>query len=334
MIAVQQLKSKHGLAKRAVAERRDPGEYIRHVRAALQRLSCAGFLTKALIKKSNILTDRTFHEIFDPTRHPSSDVIPYPIELQSDAYQLYDKWFKGDVSGELLRGIKPLMSSAKKSKHSGGGTSSTRSYNLEPNYPKISSRFVGEGHLKNGDWWPLQLAAVRDGAHGEVVAGISGSKSLGAFSIVMNMATEKDSVDPMKLDITYNKYPNFDLPNKDQIWYCGTQGQETQAGQTGTRSAATELLKTSEEKQQPIRVLRGCKVKSKLAPTKGIRYDGLYHIIETACIHQELAIWMFLLERLPGQIPIRYKGVDVRPNQEEFKKWTHLQDMMTGRKSG
>lgn len=334
LIAIQQLKSKHVLAKNAVTERQDPTECINNVRVQLQHLSCAGFLTKALIKKSNILTDRTFHEIFDQTLHLNVGLVPYPLELQSDASQLYDKWFKGDVNGELLRGIKPMISTSKTSMHRVGGSSSTRSYSLEPSYPKTSSRFIGEGHLKNGDWWPLQLAAVRDGAHGEMMAGISGCKGLGAFSVVMNMASEETFVDPQKLDISYNKYPNFELTSRDQIWYCGTQGHETQVGQYGVQSAATEFLKTSQEGQQPVRVLRGSKVKSKLAPAKGLRYDGLYCIIDSVCIHQELAIWMFLLERLAGQTPIRYQGPDVRPHQKELQKWTDLQNMMAGRKSG
>ena len=224
------------------------------------------------------------------------------------------------------------MSIAKISNHK-NSTPSRRSYELEVDYPKVSSKFFGEGHLKNGDWWPLQIAAVRDGVHGEPMAGISGLKNQGAFSIVMNMATEKEFIDPAEIDITYNKYPNFDLPNKDQIWYCGTQGQEAQAGQSGNRSAATELLKLSYEKHHLVRVLRGCKVKSKLAPAKGLRYDGLYRIIESACIYPELATWIFLLERAPGQNPIRYKGPDVRPHEEELRKWSSLQDMMSGQRS-
>ena len=318
------------LAKRAVAEGRDPTDCINGVRMQLHVLSCSCFLTKAIVKKSNVLTDRTLHEIFNPSLYQSS--VPYCVELRSDANQLYDKWFKGDTDNELLRGIKPTLGTKKTDYNK--ATSSYRSYDLEAEYPRISSKFFGEGHLKNGDWWPLQIAAVRDGAHGEPMAGISGLKHQGAFSIVLNMGSEKESVDPMKIDITYNKYPNFDLPDKDQIWYCGTQGQETQAGQTGKRSAATELLRTSHEKRQPVRVLRGCKIKSKLAPAKGLRYDGLYQIIDSACIYQELAIWIFLLERLPGQGPVRYTGPDSRPHEEEIRKWIMLQNMMSGHKSG
>ena len=328
---MQQLKSKHSLAKKAVIEGRDPTECINSVRTHLQFLSCASFLTTALIKKSNILTDRTLHEILNPVDCPVS--VPYPAELQRDAHRLYDRWFRGGVNGELLRGIKPFLGTVKKPNHSTVALF-YRSYDLEADYPRVSPKFFGEGHLCNGDWWPLQIAAVRDGAHGEPIAGISGLKHQGAHSIVMNMATEKGFVDPMNIDVTYNKYPNFDLPSKDQIWYCGTQGQETQAGQIGKPSAATELLQTSFEKRQPIRVLRGCKVKSKLAPAKGLRYDGLYRIIGSACIYQELAIWIFLLERLPGQTPIRYKGPDVRPHKEELRKWSSLQEMMSAYKSG
>ncbi len=327
LIAVQQLKTKHEAVKKAVLEGRDPSQLINSVRFQLHSIGCSDLITKAIIKKSNILLNWTLHEISNPAEYSIS--VPYSAELQSDADQLYQKWFKGDVNGELLRGIKPSMGTTKNTKKQ---TVSYRSYDLEPEYSKKASKFMGEGHLKNGDWWPLQIAAVRDGAHGESIAGISGAKDQGAFSVVMNMATEEESVDPTKIDPTFNKYPNFDLPEKGQIWYCGTQGKETQTGHAGSQSAATELLQMSHKNHHPIRVIRGCKIKSRLAPAKGLRYDGLYGIIDAVCICQELAIWIFLLERLSGQMPIRYQGPDARPHEEELRKWNNLQAMMSEHK--
>lgn len=49
----------------------------------------------------------------------------------------------------------------------------------------ISCHRFGENGLKVGDWWPFQVAAVRDGAHGASMAGIAGGQNDGAKSIVV-----------------------------------------------------------------------------------------------------------------------------------------------------
>ena len=309
---VQQLRWTHRTAKEAIANGKDPKDQINAVRARLQLLSCSDFVTKAILKGARVMTDGTFHEIFDPNSLTSP--VPYSVALQNDARQLYDKWFKGDFDGHLLRGINSHLLTTKNKftlheKNSG-------LYTFDKDYQLTPWKFVGEGHLKNGDWWPHQKTAVRDGAHGSMRGGICGLPG-GAVSIVMNMGVEKTSFKPANIEKVYDKYPNVDLPKRDQIWYCGTQGRN----ENGQVSHGTMQLKLSKENDLPIRVIRGAGIESKLAPATGFRYDGLYHIIRSFRICQELEMWMFLLERLPGQEPIRYEGPDKRPNDVELANW-------------
>ena len=57
-----------------------------------------------------------------------------------------------------------------------------RSYRPEPRNCKI----VGNNGLVVGDWWPLRICALRDGAHGAMQAGIAGSSQTGAYSVVVS----------------------------------------------------------------------------------------------------------------------------------------------------
>ena len=63
-----------------------------------------------------------------------------------------------------------------------------RTYRLNPNYrPRPRDCHVfGHNGLTVGQWWPLRVCAIRDGAHGAMMAGIAGGASVGAFSIVVS----------------------------------------------------------------------------------------------------------------------------------------------------
>ena len=45
---------------------------------------------------------------------------------------------------------------------------------------------IGHNGLTVGQWWPLRVCAIRDGAHGAMMAGIAGGANVGAFSIVVS----------------------------------------------------------------------------------------------------------------------------------------------------
>lgn len=70
---------------------------------------------------------------------------------------------------------------------------------------------------------------------------------------------------------------------------------------------------------QPIRVLRGAS-KFSCAPSIGIRYDGLYHIVGHELVNKNTAMYRFHMKRLRGQDPIRANGELARPNKYEIQE--------------
>ena len=67
-------------------------------------------------------------------------------------------------------------------------TSPRRTYQLDPKMDPPKRRFDIFGHngLTVGQWWPLRVCALRDGAHGHIQGGISGNATDGAYSIVVS----------------------------------------------------------------------------------------------------------------------------------------------------
>lgn len=56
---------------------------------------------------------------------------------------------------------------------------------IEPSQIR-NSKIVGHNGLTVGQWWPFQICALRDGAHGSMMSGIAGGENEGAFSIVVS----------------------------------------------------------------------------------------------------------------------------------------------------
>lgn len=145
---------------------------------------------------------------------------------------------------------------------------------------------------------PLQICALRDGAHGEIEAGIHGQVGKGAYSIALSSGGYAD------------------VDEGDFIKYCGTAGSDCQP------TAATLLLKESVKFRTPVRVLRSAALpaSSKYRPAKGLRYDGLYEMVgDPEVLDDETAMHRFTLRRRAGQNPIRYQGAETRPTIEELE---------------
>jgi putative restriction endonuclease len=102
------------------------------------------------------------------------------------------------------------------------------------------------------------------GLHAHEQAGISGTASEGADAIVLN-----------------GGYPD-DHDDGDVIIYTGHGGQNQRKQQIADQSlddTGNAGLVRSQLEGLPIRVIRGFEEKSKYAPTKGYRYDGLYRVV-------------------------------------------------------
>ena len=63
-------------------------------------------------------------------------------------------------------------------------SSRRRDYILDSRYPKRDAKVFGHNGLDVGQWWPMQIVALFNGAHGSKIGGISGNSQTGAYSIV------------------------------------------------------------------------------------------------------------------------------------------------------
>jgi hypothetical protein len=90
--------------------------------------------------------------------------VDWPFDVQADAEELYNKWCRKVFETDILRGIQ----------FGGKDGSSKNDASIKPGY-KIEAKYHGNGDLKNGQWWPYQICALRDGAHGRT----QGTPSIG-----------------------------------------------------------------------------------------------------------------------------------------------------------
>ena len=277
----------------AFREGRDDKILFLKLRKRLHEMEFFDFVSGILLRKSKVLDDDGLEAIFT-NRHAT-----YPWDIAADALLLYSKWRNGILDPHLLRGID--TKSGKDSKQH-----SFTSRNIDKSYlGRVSPNCIGSGKLVNGQWWPLQICALRDGAHGDIEGGISGMPGLGACSIV----------------VSGGGYANID--EGTILKYCGTSGKN------GEPSAGTKLLKESFDKENDIRVLRSASLnpKNPFRPSKGLRYDGLYKITSFEILDVETAMHRFRLRRCRGQDPIRYSGVEQRPTDQELAAYAKIKSL-------
>jgi len=136
----------------------------------------------------------------------------------------------------------------------------TRTYIFDPPYRRTSPKAYGHNNLAVGKWFPLQIKALADGAHGDRMAGISVGPE-GPYSIVASSSGEYEAMDQDKGDILY---------------YCGSGSHENELSVSPETRGTKNLLK-AEISKRPIRVLRaGGRHKGQRPKSEcGIRYDGL-----------------------------------------------------------
>ena len=205
----------------------------------------------------------------------------------------------GKLDPSLLVGIKTFNKKAKT-----GRESVSRSFDKDFKW-RVSCHYQGQGDLINGTWWPLQLCALRDGAHGETEAGIHGHPDIGALSIVLSGGGYED------------------IDDGEIVKYCGTSGS------TGAELAGTRHLLRACSEKTPVRVLRSHALPStnKYRPVKGTRYDGIYLVEGSELLDPEKAMPRFGLVRVEGQHPIRYQGVEKRPTDEELSEYQKIRHL-------
>ena len=199
---------------------------------------------------------------------------------------------------------------------------------VDPNYDGgASHKYWEDGKLLNGQWWPLQLCTIRDGAHGSTQGGISGKAGEGAYSCIISHGLALDG----------RPYPNED--HGDVVHYYGTDNDplEYSKDEDGNPkpSHGTQLLLDSYKNQRPVRFIRSHNLESTWAPKEGFRNDGLYHVVNYRRMDPEFdprQRHRFKLQRKAGQDPIRGgDGPEARPTAQEIEEFKKHKRFSTGR---
>ncbi|KAK6177056.1 hypothetical protein SNE40_015238 [Patella caerulea] len=150
-----------------------------------------------------------------------------------------------------------------------------------------------------GTVWLTRMECCRDGVHRPTVAGIHGGEN-GTYSIALSGGYE-DDIDLGEC-FTYTGEGGRDLKgtvNKPKNLRTAPQSRD----QTLTRGNLA--LSRNVDTGNPVRVIRGYKLRSQFAPDEGYRYDGLY-TVEKCWFTTGMSgygVWKFALQRCKDQAP-------------------------------
>ena len=172
---------------------------------------------------------------------------PAPIARRSGLRQL------PDMNDPRLGGIMRGISLAEGAKH--------RSYTIFDKSIIVNANVAGHNGLEIGQWWPFRICALRDGAHGATMAGIAGGEQTGAFSIVVS-----------------NGYEGMDQDFGHKIHYSAPNSHSNTDPNNPIITQGAKALIRSRLMGRSVRVLRSASGAWKGAPSRGIRYDGLYSV--------------------------------------------------------
>ena len=154
-------------ARKDAADGKDLTHSLGKIRQRLQQMEFYTSLSPILVKKSSLLDDGGLRVLFEN----SIENVNIPFDIRADADILFRKWMSGQIDPHLFRGIETKSGTGKEDRR-------FKSHSIEQDFAgKVSCNYVGAGNLVNGQWWPLQICAKRDGAHGEIEAGIHGQVS-------------------------------------------------------------------------------------------------------------------------------------------------------------
>ncbi|KAK4462668.1 E3 ubiquitin-protein ligase UHRF1 [Cladorrhinum samala] len=189
-------------------------------------------------------------------------------------------------------------------------------FNPELRSQQRSAKVFGHNNLTPGDWWPLQIVSVFNGAHGHNIQGICGTAEAGAWSIVCSGRST---------------YSELDRDEGDTLYYSADGSvSNTNPLAVTVVSNSTKALQKSLQTRRAVRVLRsaGNGKGHYYAPSVGIRYDGLYTVVEQAQVLNEKGglYYRFRLQRIEGQeslddIKARSPSREQIAQERRIKEW-------------
>eukprot|EP00727_Mastigamoeba_balamuthi_P001629 m51a1_g11463 putative e3 ubiquitin-protein ligase uhrf1 (337) ;mRNA; r:12483-14621 len=142
-----------------------------------------------------------------------------------------------------------------------------------------------------GQHWRYRVQASEAGVHRTIVSGIHGSSTKGCFSICLSGGYEDD------------------VDDGDEVLYTGSGGRDLSGNKRTAKQSRDQTLERGNlalaincfahdecpdctvkkacgyclsrwREGRPIRVCRSYKNKSPYAPTRGVRYDGIYKVVD------------------------------------------------------
>lgn len=138
-------------------------------------------------------------------------------------------------------------------------------------FNQITSVLYGQS-LTGSRQWSCQEEAWWRGAHGHPIEGISSTKKTGAYSIVISGGS---------------RYKNLDIDQGARILYSSFSAERSR------------VMGKSKYSRRPVRVLRAASGSSAFTPEQGIRYDGLYLVVN--CFERRSngeVYWLFELHKV------------------------------------
>ncbi|KAF7504038.1 hypothetical protein GJ744_002867 [Endocarpon pusillum] len=180
---------------------------------------------------------------------------------------------------------------------------------LNPNIAQISSKVFGHNGINMGQFFPRQMAALAQGAHGSSQAGISGTAEDGAYSVIVT-----------------GRYNSLEKDGLEKFEYCATGSTENTFKDSLIENLGLKTMRRSLTTKKPVRVLRGENNEFRYAPKVGLRYDGLYTVVkEEQRVNGKGGVYaVFVLERMEGQEPVDLS----RPNAADIKLFGELKERL------
>jgi hypothetical protein len=163
-------------------------------------------------------------------------------------------------------------------------------YTLDPRYVHEQRDFelYGDNGLSPGDWFPRAVIARFKGAHAGGVRGICGDPERGAYAICVSGQYHED------------------LDQGEVLYYSGEGADKDTDPHQVKRRSTNDSLMASLKTRRPVRVLRNSSQdghRRHYAPSWGIRYDGLYEVVDVQeRRNAKGGLYLrFKLSRLPDQ---------------------------------
>lgn len=180
---------------------------------------------------------------------------------------------------------------------------------LNPSITQISSKVFGHNGIPMGQFFPRQMAALAQGAHGSSQAGISGTAEDGAYSVIVT-----------------GRYNGLEKDGLEKFEYCATGSMENTFKDSLIESQGLKTMRTSLMTKKPVRVLRGQNDEFRYAPKVGLRYDGLYTVAkEEQRVNGKGGVYaVFVLERVEEQEPVDLS----RPNAGDLVLFGELKERL------